>query len=205
MSEATGSDVIEEVLASRTTEQHFGRTPQLGRVDIPDDVGEDLQAFQLVRAWRGVTFDPRAHRAAIDTGRPSDLLTGEARPTSDLIAKALHFLAHRARRTCVRDATFGGADVRLPELTGPAHDRTRHPLGSGEQIIELGNDKRHPKSGRRRGSSLKKRVCDREDRPWSSHVHLVVAVCWPRLQLWTHCSAPNSSRNVSVTAHRKNV
>jgi len=34
MSEATGSDVIEEVLASRTTEQHFGRTPQLGRVDI---------------------------------------------------------------------------------------------------------------------------------------------------------------------------
>jgi hypothetical protein len=49
------------------------------------------------------------------TDGPSDLLAGEARPARDLVPELPHFFAPGARRTGVRDAGHGRADVGLPE------------------------------------------------------------------------------------------
>jgi hypothetical protein len=106
MRDATGCDVVEEVPSCCAAQQHLRRTSRFGRVDIPNDFSEELKALQLLYAWSGITFDPCAHRAAIDADGPSDLLSGKARPPSDLIPKTLHLLAHWARGAGIGDPAF---------------------------------------------------------------------------------------------------
>ena len=173
--EMTGGDGVEEVLSAGAAQQHFRGPAGLGRVDVPDDVGKQLEALQLVGAWRRLPFDPGAQRSAVHADGPSDLLSGEARAPGDFVPELLDVLAHRAGRACVRNARLGRADVRLPELLAPADGRARHPLGSEQEVVEVLGRRTACRAASSSRLPLEERICKRQDRPRSENVGIVMS------------------------------